>query len=139
MMRLGLWALCGVEAVLGVWTQFFPHSFYTTVPTVDLTPPFSEHLMRDFGGATLGIALVLGVAAWTLDRLVVRCALGAYLVFAVPHFVFHVTHLHHFSVAESVVLTAVLAASVVVAAGLLIVHVVETRRDSHDLRHPVLG
>jgi hypothetical protein len=38
-----------------------------------------------------------------------------------------------------VVPTAVLAASVVVAAGLLIVHVVETRRDSHDLRHPVLG
>ena len=87
MVRLGLWALCGVEAVLGVWTQFFPHSFYTTV----------------------------------------------------PHFVVHVSHLHHFSIAESVVLTAVLAASVVVAAGLLIVHVVETRRDSHDLRHPVLG
>jgi hypothetical protein len=70
---------------------------------------------------------------------VVRCAPGAYLLFAVPHYVFHVTHLHHFWVAEPVVPTAVLAASVVVAAGLLIVHVVETRRDSHDLRHPVLG
>jgi hypothetical protein len=29
------------------------------VPTVDLTPPYSEHLFRDFGGATLGIAVVI--------------------------------------------------------------------------------
>ena len=139
LLRVGLSTLCGVELILGIWTQFFPLSFYTTVPTVDLTPPYSEHLMRDFGGATLGIAVVLGVAAITLNRLVVTCALAAYLVFAVPHFIFHVGHLEHFSPAEATGLTAVLAASLVVAGGLLIAHVVETKRDSHDLRYPPLG
>jgi hypothetical protein len=31
-------------------------------------PAFSEHLMRDFGGATLGLALVLGAAGIWLER-----------------------------------------------------------------------
>ena len=53
-LRGGLLGFAAVELVLGVWTLVFPASFYADVPTVDLTPPFSEHLMRDFGGATLG-------------------------------------------------------------------------------------
>jgi len=63
LLRTGLVVLAAVEVVLGAWTAPFPASSYADVPTVDLTPPFSEHLMRDFGGATLGLALVLGAAA----------------------------------------------------------------------------
>ena len=49
-LRAGLTVLGVVELVLGGWTLLFPASFYADVPTVDLTPPFSEHLFRDFGG-----------------------------------------------------------------------------------------
>ena len=57
-------------------------------------PPFSEHLFRDFGGASLGLAVVLTAAAvWTERRLVV-VALVAYLAFSVPHLGFHLGHLH---------------------------------------------
>ena len=61
--RAGLALLALVELALGTWMLLFPESFYRDVPTVDLTPPFSEHLFRDFGGATLGLALVLAAAA----------------------------------------------------------------------------
>jgi hypothetical protein len=63
LLRPGLVLLAAVEWVLGVWAAFFPRSFYEDVPTIDIAPPFSEHLMRDFGGASLGLAIVLTAAA----------------------------------------------------------------------------
>ncbi|MGQ0838698.1 hypothetical protein [Actinokineospora sp.] len=111
-MRAGLAALAAVELVLGLWTVSFPRSFYDTVPTVALDPPFNEHLFRDFGGASLGLALVLSAAAVYLERRLVRIALSAYLLFAVPHLIFHVTHLDDFTRAQAVLLSSALALSV---------------------------
>ena len=118
-LRAGLVILALVELGLGVWTQYFPESFYRDFPTVALTPPFSEHLMRDFGGATLGIAVVLAAAAWWLERRVVCVALIAYLVFAVPHFFFHLAHLHDASPSEAGFLIASLGGSVLLPLALL--------------------
>jgi hypothetical protein len=120
-LRIGLLGLAAVELVLGLWTLVLPASFYADVPTVDLTPPFSEHLMRDFGGATLGLALVLGAAGIWLERRLVVVALLAYLAFSVPHLVFHVAHLGGASAVEATVLVLLLAGSVVLPAALLAV------------------
>lgn len=119
--RAGLGILALVELGLGLWTQFFPESFYRDFPTVGLTPPFSEHLMRDFGGATLGLAVVLGAAAWWLERRLVLAALVAYLVFAVPHFVFHLEHLAHATTADAAFLIVSLGGSVLLPVALLVV------------------
>ena len=120
-LRAGLIVLAGVELLLGGWTLLFPAGFYADVPTVDLTPPFSEHLFRDFGGATLGLAVVLGAAAVMLDRLLVRVALCAYLAFSLPHLVFHLGHVSGASAVEAVVLVGLLVASVVLPVVLLLV------------------
>ena len=112
--------LAAVEILLGGWTLLFPASFYAEVPTVDLTPPFSEHLFRDFGGATLGLAIVLGAAAVTLEKLLVRVALCAYLAFSVPHLVFHLGHLSGASAVEALSLVALLGASVALPVVLLV-------------------
>jgi len=120
-LRIGLLGLAAVELVLGLWTLVFPESFYADVPTVDLTPPFSEHLMRDFGGATLGLALVLCAAGIWLERRLVVVALLAYLAFSVPHLVFHVGHLAGATAVEATVLVLLLAGSVVLPAALLVV------------------
>jgi hypothetical protein len=40
--------------------------------------------------------VVTFVAAITMERLMVRTALAAYLVFAIPHLLFHVTHHQHY-------------------------------------------
>ena len=127
-LRIGLSLLALIELVLGVWTLFLPESFYDGVPTVNLTPPYSEHLFRDFGGATLGLAIVLAAAAiWPETRLVVT-ALLAYLAFSVPHLVFHAGHLHGATAGEAALLTSGLAALVVLPIALLGVAAVRARR-----------
>ena len=76
--RTALAILFALELVVGAWNAFLPGSFYTDFPTVDLTPPFSEHYARDFGWATLGIALLLGIAlARPRTHYVVPAALAA--------------------------------------------------------------
>jgi len=106
------------QLVLGVWLTFFPAQFYQ-LPTVDWTPPYSEHLFRDFGGATLGLAIVLIAAAIRFDRLLTVVALLAYLAFAVPHLFFHLGHLEGDSPGWSAVLAVVTALSVLVPASAL--------------------
>jgi hypothetical protein len=123
LLRPGLALLAAVELVVGVWTLLFPASFYGHVPTVDLSPPFSEHPFRDFGGATLGLAVVLSAAAvWTERRLVV-VALLAYLAFSVPHLAFHLGHLHGVSEPAGAALVVVLLGSVVLPLALVAVAV----------------
>jgi len=125
-LRPGLALLAAVETVLGLWTLLFPASFYADVPTVGLTPPFSEHPFRDFGGATLGLAVVLTAAAiWTERRLVV-VALLAYLAFAAPHLAFHLGHLHGADAPAATALLLALAGSV--ALPLVLLAVVVRRR-----------
>ena len=120
LLRPGLALLAAVEVGLGLWTLLFPASFYADVPTVDATPPFSEHLFRDFGGATLGLAVVLaGAAMWTERRLIV-VALLAYLAFSGPHLVFHLGHLPASGGPETAALVAILAGSVVLPLALLV-------------------
>ena len=109
LLRTGLGLLAAIEGVLGLWTLLFPESFYADVPTVDLTPPFSEHLFRDFGGTTAGLAVVLTAAAIWLERRLVVVALLAYLSFSAPHLVFHLGHLHGASGPAASVLVIVLA------------------------------
>jgi hypothetical protein len=106
------------ELILGVWLTFFPASFYE-LPTVDWTPPYSEHLFRDFGGATLGLAIVLVAAAIRFDRLLTVVALLAYLAFAVPHLFFHLGHLEGGSPGWSAVLAVITTLSVLVPASAL--------------------
>ena len=131
-LRIGLSLLALIELVLGVWTLCFPESFYRDVPTVDLTPPYSEHLFRDFGGATLGLAIVLAAAAvWPETRLVIA-ALLAYLAFSVPHLVFHVGHLHGATASEAALLTSGLAVLVVLPLALIGVAAVRARRATAD-------
>ena len=136
--RIALAILALDELVVGVWNQFDPASFYRYFPTVDLTPPFSEHYARDFGGATLGIAALLVVAAIRPRGAFVLPATIAYSVFSIPHFVFHLEHLAGATAPQAVFLVAGNAA--VAALGVLVIAVTVVRR-SRDRRrqHPAVG
>lgn len=117
--RTALLALATLQLTLGIWTSFFPRSFYD-LPTVDWTPPYSEHLFRDFGGVTLSTALFLLAAAYWLDRRLVILALAAYLTFSVPHAIFHSEHLMmDGSPGWSVVLLTLVILSVLLPAALI--------------------
>jgi hypothetical protein len=136
--RIGLALLAIVELVIGGWNQFWPRGFYDTFPTVDLDPPFSEHFARDFGGATLGIAAVLIVAFIAPRPTLVGAAALAYSVFAVPHFVFHATHLDHATTTEAVFLTTANAVVALVGVALGVSAVVRLRSERSALSRPVV-
>lgn len=119
LIRIGLAILFLDELVVGAWNAISPETFYRYFPTVDLAPPFSEHYARDFGGATLGIALLLGIAFFKPKAHFVIPAVLAYSIFAVPHFFFHLAHLEGASTGEAIALTA--ANAIVALLGIAII------------------
>ncbi|OBJ08133.1 hypothetical protein A5625_15625 [Mycobacterium sp. 1465703.0] len=119
-LRAGVWFLTFVEIVVALVATLAPRAFYDYVPWVDLIPPFSEHLMRDYGAMNLSLALVFVVAAVTMELRMVRIALGAYLLFAISHLIFHLTHLEHFTMTAAVGQTILLTVAVLLPVGLLI-------------------
>ncbi|OLF10388.1 hypothetical protein [Actinophytocola xanthii] len=123
-MRAGLVFLAVAQGLAGLVQLFAPRWFYDDFPTaatpwVSLLPPYNEHLMRDVGALTLAYVSVLVVAAVTLERRLVRTALAANLVFTVPHFVFHATHLDHFPVGSAIGQTLALGVTVALPLALL--------------------
>jgi hypothetical protein len=125
-LRAGVWFLTVATLAVGVVATLAPRAFYDRAPWVSLAPPYSEHLMRDFGAMNLALALVMVVTAITLDRLMVRTSLTAYEAFAVPHLLFHVTHHQHYTTAQAVGETTALVVAALVPIGLLLL----TRRNS---------
>ena len=91
-LRIGLAILAAVAWMIGLWNLFWPEHFYANFPGVALTPPFAEHYARDFGGATLGTAVVLTAATLFPRSVLVIPALLAVLAFALPHAWFHLHH-----------------------------------------------
>jgi hypothetical protein len=120
--------------LVGVWATFFPQSFYDDFPGMGRTwiavdGPFNEHLVRDVGQLSLAIALVSGVAAWTMSRIVVRVAAAAWLVNAVPHFVYHLRHLDAYDTVDQV--GNVLSLGLFVALPIVVL-VLSYRLESHE-------
>ena len=125
MIRAGLIFLAVAQGAAGLIQLFAPKFFYDDFPTsatpwVSLLPPYNEHLMRDVGALTLAYVLVLTAAAIWPEPKLVRVALAANLMFTVPHFIFHATHLDHYPTGSAVAQTITLALAVLLPLGLLI-------------------
>lgn len=128
MIRAGLIFLAVAQGAAGLVQLFAPSFFYDDFPTsatpwVSLLPPYNEHLLRDVGALTLAYVLVLAAAAIWPEPKLVRVALMANLMFTVPHFVFHATHLDHYPTGSAIAQTVTLAFAVLLPAALLIVSV----------------
>ncbi|WP_218159860.1 hypothetical protein [Lentzea albida] len=124
-LRGGLVFLALVQAVQGGWPLFAPQGFYDNFPLpsnpwVAYFPPFNEHLLRDFGALNLALCAVFVFAAVTMERRLVQAALAGYLVFAVPHLVFHLNHLSHMPFADQVGNVVSLTAVVLIPLALLL-------------------
>ena len=93
-----LLVLMGVPSVvIGLWAGFAPRGFYDDFPGggrswVAPDGPFNEHLVRDVGVLNLALAVVTIAAAVWLTRPLVRATAWAWLVYSVPHLVYHVRH-----------------------------------------------
>jgi hypothetical protein len=104
--RVILFELAASAALLGVWAQFAPVSFYTDFPGlrrfwVSLDGPYNEHLIRDVGGLNLALAVLTAAATIHGRARLARLAAVCWLFFSVPHFVYHATHLGPFGAIDA--------------------------------------
>lgn len=84
--------------------------------------------MSDTGGLNLAMAVILGCAAAWLDQRMTRVALAGYLVYAVSHLVFHLTHLTGLSRGPAAFLITVQSLLPTIAIALLLTTGMKRRR-----------
>ena len=105
-LRVGLLFLAASGLGAGLWPLPFPRAFYEDFPLpgrdwVSTLGPYNEHLIRDYGGLNLAFGVLFLFAALFPERRLVQASLVAWLFYAVPHFVFHATQMHHFSLGDN--------------------------------------
>ena len=122
--RAVLYVLGGIQLLNGIWITLSPTSFYDDFPLgrgwVEALPSYNEHLMRDVGGLFMATGLVLVVAGLWLERRVVMLALGSYLLFAIPHTVYHLLNLEPYGTGDAIGNVIALGATVVLPVYLLV-------------------
>jgi hypothetical protein len=110
---------------VGLWALFLPASFYEDFPLsgrdwISTLGPYNEHLVRDVGALNLALGVLLALAAVLPDQRLVQVSLAAYLVYAVPHFLFHLTQTHALSVGDNLANLILLGLLVALPAAILI-------------------
>ncbi|WP_068077434.1 hypothetical protein [Novosphingobium lentum] len=122
--RAALAYLAVTGLVVGIWACGFPALFYSAFPGFGLTwvsvdGPYNQHLVRDTGAAYL---MVGGLAGLGLLRplLVTPFAVGfATLLFNLPHFAYHMTHLGMYGPVDKVLNVVALLGAVLCSAWLM--------------------
>jgi hypothetical protein len=122
--RIALIYLTITIGFVAIWILVAPRGFYNTFPGagahwVSALPPYNEHLERDFGATSLGIALLAGLAAYWMDKRVIQAAALTLLAAGLPHLIYHLTTTGHYSTGDNVASLFGLALDVVLPLGLL--------------------
>lgn len=83
--------------VVGGWAVLAPHSWYTSFPGfgtrwVAVDGPYNHHLAADVGAFFLALAAISGFALWRGAPVLVQAAGLGWLVFGVPHLLYHASH-----------------------------------------------
>jgi alkylhydroperoxidase family enzyme len=122
--RVGLLLLGLPQALIGLWALVAPMDWFETFPGAGHSwlpayGAYNEHLAIDVGGTFVAIGLVLVLAAVYLERRLVQVALIAYLVFEIPHFVYHLGADYRLSSGDQIASATTLALTVLLALALL--------------------
>jgi hypothetical protein len=123
--RIGLVVLAAGGVWVGAWAALAPQSFYDSFPGfghtwVALDGPYNQHLITDVGELNLALAIITIVAAVKLSPALVRAVCAAWLVYSLPHLLYHATHLHIYDPADQVGNVVSLSFNVVVPIVVLI-------------------
>ncbi len=96
--RILLSILTATGLTVGLWAAFAPRAFYDDFPGggrvwVAVDGPYNEHLVRDVGELNLALAVITIWALVSLRREAVIVASLAWVVYSLPHLVYHARHL----------------------------------------------
>ena len=122
--RGALLALGIPQAAIGLWALVAPNGWYDTFPGAgrEWLPeygPYNEHFAVDIGSTFLALGTLLVVAAVVLERRVVQVALLAYLVYSLPHAIYHFATSDLLPTGDTIANDALLALTIAVPAMLL--------------------
>lgn len=121
--RVWIAALALVQTLDGLYALLAPRSFFDDFPAgrgwVEALPAYNEHLVRDVGALFLATAVFLAAAAFYLERRLVAVALVAFLVFSLPHTIYHLFNLGPYDAGDAIANVIALGATVVVPIWLL--------------------
>lgn len=123
--RTAVGALAVSAVYVGAWASLAPQAFFRSFPApghhwVAVQGVYNEHLTRDVG--TLYLALV-AVSVWALVRArheTMRVVGAGWLVFSVPHLLFHLAHLDDLDVVDKVGNIVTLGGTIILAVLLLL-------------------
>ena len=123
--RYGLIAVAVGQASTGLWALVAPRSFYGDFPAgrggwVSATGPYNEHMTVDYGALSLALVAVLLAAAVVLERRLVLAAAGGYLVWSIPHFVYHAFTLDIYGTGDAIGNMVTLGATVVLPIAIIV-------------------
>jgi hypothetical protein len=120
----GLLVVLGApQALIGLWALLAPHSFYKDFGLggkgwVAALGAYDEHLVRDVGTLFLGLGVLLIVAAVRGQRSLSVVAAVVWLIYALPHALWHFFNLGPYSAGDAI--ANVVALGWQVAGGVLV-------------------
>ena len=135
LMRVLLFVLAWPALLLGAWATLAPRNWYDNFPGIGqawiaIDGSYNEHLVRDVGALNLALFVVTAVALVKLDRLLVQTTAVAWLVYSVPHLLYHATHTDPFDTGDLIGALGGLALNVVVPIVLLVLAGADGRSDA---------
>ena len=137
MKRIGLIVLALSSAPLGLWATLAPRSFYDNFPFgdrhwVSADGPYNHHLVTDFGALNLALAVVTLAALYWMTRPLILTTAVAWLAYAVPHELYHATHLDPFGTSDKVLQLAGIGVDIAIAIALLVTDATANRRANYS-------
>jgi hypothetical protein len=106
LIRLALIYMAVAVGLVAAWILIAPKHFYDEFPGpshwASALPPYNEHLIRDFGSAGLGLAVLAGLAAVWMERRLVQAAAIALFLGSLPHAIYHATTTESYSTADNI-------------------------------------
>lgn len=130
---LGL-TLAAPQLVIGTWAVLAPRGWFDHFPGIGpalaaAEPPYNQHLVTDAGAGFLAVGSVLAVACLAGGRAELRLAAIGYLVFGLPHLVYHAANPSPLLPAFNDGLNVVLLGAEAVAAATLLALTIDRRID----------
>ncbi|MEY2418777.1 MAG: hypothetical protein QOG90_1457 [Actinomycetota bacterium] len=96
---------------LAVWPLASPRNFYDKFPGgpyhwIDINGPYNEHFLRDFGALNAALVVILIFALWKPTTSLLQATGLALAVYALPHAIYHLSHLDVYKSSEKFIATA---------------------------------
>lgn len=122
--RIALAVVAVPMLVQGAWMLVDPAGFHGDFlfgrGWVSAFGSYDQHLVRDVGSYALALGVVAAWAWWSMQPLLVRVTAVATLAAAIPHLLFHATHMEPFGAVDAAAQLLLLATQVIAPLAVLL-------------------